>query len=52
MNAPEAYLQLKPGLIEEDGTVTNEGTEAFLRGFMVSFFEYIERVLTVVPKPV
>ena len=51
MNAPEAYLQLKPGLIEEDGTVTNEGTEAFLRGFMVSFFEYIERVLTVVPKP-
>ncbi|GAA0412714.1 NADPH-dependent FMN reductase [Leifsonia naganoensis] len=52
MNAPEAYLQLTPGLIEEDGTVTNEGTEAFLRGFMVSFFEYIERVLTVVPKPV
>lgn len=51
MNAPEAYLQLTPGLIEEDGTVTNEGTEAFLRGFMVSFFEYIERVLTVVPKP-
>ncbi len=51
MNAPEAYIQMKPGLIEEDGTVTDEGTEAFLRGFMVAFFEYIERVLTVVPKP-
>jgi chromate reductase, NAD(P)H dehydrogenase (quinone) len=51
MNAPEAYIQLRPGLIEEDGTVTDAGTEAFLRGFMVSFFEYIERVLTVVPAP-
>lgn len=51
MNAPEAYIQLTPGLIDDDGTVTDERTEAFLRGFMVSFFEYIERVLTVVPKP-
>ncbi len=51
MNAPEAYIQLKPGLIEDDGTVTNEATEALLRRFMVSFFEYIERVLTVVPGP-
>ena len=51
MNAPEAYIQLKPGLIEDDGTVTNEATEALLRRFMVSFFEYIERVLTVVPAP-
>jgi chromate reductase len=51
MNAPEAYIQMKPGLIEEDGSVTDEGTEAFLRGFMGAFFEYIERVLTVVPKP-
>ncbi len=49
MNAPEAYIQLRPGLITEDGTVTDEGTEAFLRGFMNAFFEYIERVLTVVP---
>lgn len=51
MNAPEAYLQLRPGLIDDDGSVTDESTEAFLRGFMVSFFEYIERVLTVVPEP-
>lgn len=51
MNAPEAYIQLRPGLIDDDGVVTDESTEAFLRGFMVSFFEYIERVLTVVPSP-
>ena len=51
MNAPEAYIQLRPGLIAEDGTVTDERTEDFLRGFMGSFFEFIERVLTVVPKP-
>jgi chromate reductase len=51
MNAPEAYIQARPGLFEPDGTVTDEGTEAFLRGFMGSFFEYIERVLTVVPAP-
>jgi chromate reductase len=49
MNAPEAYIWMRPGLIEPDGTVTDEGTEAFLRGYMNAFFEYIERVLTVVP---
>ena len=49
MNAPEAYIWMRPGLIEEDGTVTEAGTEDFLRGFMNAFFEYIERVLTVVP---
>ncbi|WP_285116044.1 NADPH-dependent FMN reductase [Leifsonia sp. fls2-241-R2A-40a] len=51
MNAPEAYIWMRPGLIEPDGTVTDPGTEEFLRGFMNSFFEYIERVLTVVPSP-
>ncbi|WP_158865113.1 NADPH-dependent FMN reductase [Leifsonia sp. AG29] len=49
MNAPEAYIWMRPGLIEPDGTVTDAGTEAFLRGYMNAFFEYIERVLTVVP---
>jgi chromate reductase len=49
MNAPEAYIQLTPGLITAEGEVTNPGTEDFLRGYMGAFFEYIERVLTVVP---
>jgi chromate reductase len=50
MNVPEAYIQMTPGLISEDGEVTDPGTEAFLRSFMDAFFEFIERVLTVVPK--
>ncbi|WP_374009991.1 NADPH-dependent FMN reductase [Leifsonia sp. LS-T14] len=49
MNAPEAYIWMRPGLIEDDGSVTDPGTEEFLRGYMNAFFEYIERVLTVVP---
>ncbi|HEY8282286.1 MAG TPA: NADPH-dependent FMN reductase, partial [Leifsonia sp.] len=50
MNAPEAYIRMTPGLITEDGDVTDAGTATFLREFMEAFFEYIERVLTVVPK--
>ncbi len=51
MNSPEAYITVRPGLITPEGEVTNPATEDFLRAFMVSFFEYIERVLTVVPGP-
>lgn len=50
MTAPEAYIQMTPGLITDDGDVTNEGTAAFLRGYMQSFLEHITRVLTVVPQ--
>ena len=50
MNTPEAYIQITPGLISEDGEVADPGTEMFLRSFMDAFFEYIERVLTVVPR--
>ncbi|WP_085369763.1 NADPH-dependent FMN reductase [Leifsonia sp. NCR5] len=50
MNAPEAYIQMRPGLITEDGSVTDPGTEAFLKSYLDAFFEFIERVLTVVPK--
>jgi len=49
MNAPEAYITLTPGLIEDDGRVTVESTEAFLRTFMEEFDAFIERVLTVLP---
>ncbi|MGW9629643.1 NADPH-dependent FMN reductase [Agromyces sp. NPDC055520] len=51
MNAPEAYIQMTPGLITDDGEVTNDGTAAFLRNFMDEFYMFIERVLTVVPRP-
>lgn len=50
MNAPEAYITVRPGLITEDGRVTDPDTEAFLKRYLDAFFEFIERVLTVVPK--
>lgn len=50
MNAPEAYIQMTPGLIADDGSVTNEGTEAFLRDWMADYLTFITRVLTVVPQ--
>ncbi|MBS0512809.1 MAG: NAD(P)H-dependent oxidoreductase [Proteobacteria bacterium] len=49
MNSPEAYIHLTPGLITEDGTVTNEGTADFLRNYMTELHAFIVRVLTVLP---
>ena len=51
MNTPEAYISFKPGLIEPDGRVTVESTEAFLRTFMEEFAGFIERVYTVLTRP-
>jgi len=51
MTAPEAYIRFTPGLIEADGTITEDRTEAFLRNFMEKFFEHTLRVLTVIPRP-
>jgi chromate reductase len=50
MAAPEAYLQFTPGLITEDGEVTDKGTEQFLRDFMEAFDVFVSRVLTGVPQ--
>ncbi len=50
MNSMEAYLQFEPGLITDDGQVTKEGTEAFLRKFMTEFAAFIERVCTALPR--
>ena len=50
MNAPEAYIQFTPGLINDEGVVTVESTEAFLRSYMVEFHTFIARVLSVLPK--
>jgi chromate reductase len=49
MGAPEAYLQLTPGLITNVGEVTDEGTEQFLRDFMEAFDVFVGHVLTVMP---
>lgn len=50
MTAPEAYISVKPGLLTEDGEVTNEGTAKFLAAFMAEFRDHVERVLTVLPR--
>jgi chromate reductase len=50
MNAPEAYIQFKPGLITDNGDVTNESTAEFLRNYMTEFHQFIVRVYTVLPR--
>lgn len=50
MNAPEAYIQFKPGLITQDGQVTDDSTSEFLRNYMSEFHAFVVRVLTVLPK--
>lgn len=40
---PELYIQDKPGLIAEDGTVGNEGTARFLTGFLTAFSAWIDK---------
>ena len=50
MNAPEAYIQFKPGLIDPEGNVSNEATESFLRNYMIELHAFIVRVLTILPR--
>jgi chromate reductase, NAD(P)H dehydrogenase (quinone) len=50
MNVMEAYIQLTPGMIADDGEVTDEATEQFLRDYMSEFEQFITRVLTVLPR--
>jgi chromate reductase len=51
MNAVEAYIQFKPGLITDDGTVTVPDTEKFLKGWIDEFAAFTERVYTALPRP-
>jgi chromate reductase len=50
MNAPEAYIQFTPGLITDEGEVTNEATAEFLRNYIAEFAGFIGRVYTVLPR--
>jgi chromate reductase len=50
MNTVEAYVQFKPGLIAEDGQVSDEGTAKFLTNYMNELHAFIVRVLTVLPR--
>lgn len=44
MNAIEAYIQFTPGLVTDDGKVTEPTTEEFLRNYMHEYHAFIERV--------
>lgn len=50
MNAPEAYIQWKPGLVDDNGEITVEDTFEFLRNWMSELHAFIERVYTVLPR--
>lgn len=50
MNAPEAYIQFRPGLIDETGEVSDPSTAEFLESFMNEFHGFITRVYTVLPR--
>lgn len=41
LGQPEAFLHFKDGLIDEDGTVSNDGTRAFLQGFVDRFLALV-----------
>lgn len=50
MNSPEAYIHFTPGLITDEGEVTVDSTEEFLRNFMAEFAGFIGRVYTALPR--
>ena len=50
MNSPEAYIQFKPGLIDDDGRVSDESTAEFLANYMAELNGFIARVYTVLPR--
>jgi chromate reductase len=49
MNSPEAYIQLTPSLVADDGSITDVTVADFLREFMLAFELFIDRVRTVLP---
>src|SRR5215216_8077281 len=50
MNAIEAYIEFTPGLVTDDGEVTVNTTEEFLRNYITEFQGFIERVYMAIPR--
>jgi chromate reductase len=50
MNSPEAYIQFTPGLISDEGEITDPTTEEFLRNFMNELLGFITRVYLAIPR--
>src|SRR5690349_23939649 len=52
MNSIEAYIQFTPGLITDDGEVTDDAVAEFLRNYMTEFHGFVTRVYTALPRSV
>ena len=50
MNSIEAYIQFTPGLITDDGEVTDDSVAGFLGNYMAEFHRFIMRVYTALPR--
>jgi chromate reductase len=50
MNSIEAYIQFTPGLITDDGEVTDDSVGEFLSNYMAEFEGFIARVYTALPR--
>jgi chromate reductase len=50
MTSPEAYIQYSPAVFADNGEVYDEETAKFLGNYMIEFRDYVERVLTVLPR--
>src|SRR6187401_2191240 len=50
MNSIEAYIQFMPGLINDDGQVTDDSVSEFLRNYMAEFYGFITRVYMALPR--
>jgi chromate reductase len=50
MNAIEAYIQFTPGLIDDEGKVSDASTEEFLANYVKEFAGFIGRVYTAIPR--
>jgi chromate reductase, NAD(P)H dehydrogenase (quinone) len=51
MNSPEAYIQFTTGLIDDEGSVSNESTKEFLGKFMQDFQEFLAMVVPCLKPP-
>ena len=50
MNSIEAYIQFTPGLISDDGEVTDDSVAQFVRDYMAEFYAFISRVYMALPR--
>lgn len=45
MGQPEVYVQFKDGLVDDEGTIGDPGTQKFLRGFVDRYVAWVAKAL-------